>query len=348
MSGSLAGVQIVNGKPMRSGHRHLTDWLLDATIYFSFDSSGFRRHQRYAPQDFKVRDNAHVLVTGANSGVGFALCEQLMRRHVQVTLLCRSSTRGDAAIERLIKSFPSAPKPRLLIADITDLQAIDDAINVLRDDIKSDLLPPISCLIHNAGVLPLTQSFSSTGHEQAVAAHLIGPMRLTHALFHCMAEGGRVIFMSSGGMYFAPLSVKKMLAYNVETQDSYDGVLAYALTKRAQVELAKSLHERYRSSGVSVDVQSIHPGWADTPGVESSLSAFHQKMSGRLRTSTEGALPTEWLCHTPPLTESHFWFDWAPRSPYLLGKRPPQSEIDALWNMVSEGAKLPHDWVSSS
>ena len=68
-------------------------------------------------------------------------------------------------------------------------------------------------------------------------------------------------------------------------------------------------------------------------------------MQGRLRNLEQGAQPTEWLCCLPPLRESSFWFDWAPRSPYLLGKRPTQTKLDALWNMVCEGAELPHNWV---
>ena len=44
-------------------------------------------------------------------------------------------------------------------------------------------------------------------------------------------------------MYFAPLAPDKMLGYLDSPKDKYDGVYAYALSKRAQVELAKHLHQ---------------------------------------------------------------------------------------------------------
>ena len=85
------------------------------------------------------------------------------------------------------------------------------------------------------------------------------------------------------------------------------------------------------------------PGWADTPGVERSLKRFHEKMAGRLRTSQEGAEALTWLCALPPIPEHHFWFDWAPRSPYLLGKRPKSHERESLWRFVCEHAGVSTD-----
>jgi len=321
------------------------NWLLDMSIFYSFDASGLRRHRRahqslHTPS-FELSLQHHYLITGANSGLGFALADQLMARGATVSILCRDIGRGERAVERLKQKHKRTPQ--LLIADLTDLSAIDQASEQFVHKVKEGNLPPPTCLVHNAGLLPLRYELTSTGHELTVGAHLIGPMRLTARILPIFSTSARVIFMSSGGMYTAPLDVGQMIA--PPTDSKYDGVYAYALTKRAQVELSSMLHHRLSQlKQRKIDVQSVHPGWADTPGVAHSLSTFHRKMRGRLRTADEGAEAVAWLCMLPSLPTSHFWFDWLPRSPYLLGKRPKAQERDRLWEMVCQGAQLSQNW----
>jgi len=336
------GTQIVRRLEQRQ--RSFKDWLLDTSIYFSFDASGFKRHALKKPTFPPLQGHEHVIVTGANSGVGYALTQRLMMRGVRVTMICRSAQRGIAAQQSL--KAHCGNEPALYLADITDLNQIDKVCAQIKTAIEVGQLPPITCLVHNAGFLPQNLSFTMTGHELTVGAHLIGPTRMTAKLLSSFSDYARIIFMSSGGMYFAPLDVEAMLRYTAHSKQKFDGVFAYALSKRAQVELAKHMHLQLQKHQYTIDVQSIHPGWADTPGVESGLKNFHTKMSKKLRTSDQGAQPTEWLSCLPPLDSSYFWFDWAPRSPYLLGKRPTQSTIDALWTMVCEGASLSRDWIS--
>lgn len=334
---------------LRARRRSPLQWALDASVFYSFDASGLRRH-RHDHQRAQARRNAesdrslarfHYLITGANSGLGFALADQLMARDAAVSVLCRNPERGARAIERLAERHGRAPK--LYIADLTDLSAIDAASDQIISDIEGRLSSPITCLVHNAGLLPLELSLTSTGHELTVGAHLIGPTRLTARLLPALADPARVILMSSGGMYTAPLDVDRM--FTAPSPERYDGVSAYAFTKRAQVELATLWHERFQQQSQRyIDVQSAHPGWADTPGVERSLAVFHEKMSGRLRTSDEGAEAITWLCALPPLPTSHFWFDWAPRNAYLLGKRPRALERERLWDALCQGAQLERDW----
>ena len=81
----------------------------------------------------------------------------------------------------------------------------------------------------------------------------------------------------------------------------FDGVVAYAQTKRAEVILTELWAERLAAAGV--DVHSMHPGWADTPGVQSSLPRFWRFTRNRLRTSREGA-DTIAACFVEPIAGS--------------------------------------------
>jgi dehydrogenase/reductase SDR family member 12 len=319
----------------------LLDKLLDASVYYSFDESGFHRHSssfQALPTDLSGR---HYVITGANSGIGFALAHSLVTRGAQLTLICRHRGRGELACARLSKVGQA--EPRLLIADLTDLSALDE--------VTSQIDAPIDALVHNAGFLPTSLSLSSQGYEMTVSAHLIGPMRLTARLKGQLEARTResvsrsqVIFVSSGGMYTQRLRVAPLKSPPPST--GYDGVLAYAQTKRAQVELAAMMHHRWRSS---VSVHSMHPGWVATPGLERSLPRFYRWTQGRLRTAEQGADTLTWLCASDASTsfgdEPHFWFDRRARSPYLLGKRPARAQLDALWAFTCEAAGLPLDWL---
>ena len=157
------------------------------------------------------------------------------------------------------------------------------------------------------------------GFELTVATHVIGPFILTERLRTKLFQA-RVIFVSSGGMYTKRLNLETML----KTEGRYDGVSAYAMTKRAQVVLTELMAPTFVSS--ETVVHSMHPGWAATPGVADSLPGFSRFMRNRLRTPQEGADTIIWLAAATHVARStgQFWFDRM-AVPYLL----PATEEDA-------------------
>jgi len=102
------------------------------------------------------------------------------------------------------------------------------------------------------------------------------------------------------------------------TARPYDGVVAYAETKRAQVVLAELWAERLR--GTRVVVNAMHPGWADTPAVRTSLPRFHRLTRAILRTPAEGADTVVWLAAAPGARawSGCFFFDRIPRRTHLV------------------------------
>jgi NAD(P)-dependent dehydrogenase (short-subunit alcohol dehydrogenase family) len=171
-------------------------------------------------------------------------------------------------------------------------------------------------LVHNAGVLPEQRLASPDGHELTLATHVLGPWALTQALLPRLqaSTDARIVFVSSGGMYTQRLSLDDC----EWLRRPYDGVTAYAQTKRMQVVLAQLLAAEL--PGARLTVSSMHPGWADTPAVRSSLPRFWKAMQGRLRTPAEGADTVVWLAASPAARgrSGLFWFDRRPRSTHLL------------------------------
>lgn len=126
----------------------------------------------------------------------------------------------------------------------------------------------------------------------------------------CESHLPRVIWVSSGGMYTQRLRVDHL----AKPPGEFDGVEAYAWTKRAMVVLSEQLAERLDSAEIAV--HCMHSGWADTPGVQSSMPGFWRVTRGILGTAEQGADTVIWLaiCDRAQVDSGRFWFD---RSPVL-------------------------------
>jgi NAD(P)-dependent dehydrogenase (short-subunit alcohol dehydrogenase family) len=99
----------------------------------------------------------------------------------------------------------------------------------------------------------------------------------------------------------------------MESLSDYDPSAFYAHTKRCEVILTELWAERLRGTGVSV--HSMHPGWADTPGVQTSLPRFRKLMRPLLRDPDQAADTAVWLATAaePGTRSGLFWHDRAPR-----------------------------------
>ena len=304
------------------------DQILDKSIFFSFDRSGYQRHARaFTPGALEVSmEGKNCLVTGANSGLGFEVARGLAARGASVHMLCRNLQRG-AQAQGAIEAEHNAAKVHLHRVDLSNRDSIRSfaaGFEALRVDV----------LVHNAGLLPLEREITADGLELTVATHLVGPFLLTQLLREQLG-GGRIGFVSSGGMYGKRLDVKVMLS----NEGPYDGVAAYAMTKRGQVVLAELLAAQLEPAGVAVN--SMHPGWAGTPGVEHSLPRFWNLMRNRLRSPAEGADTVLWLAVAEEVRgeTGRFWFDRKAVAPYLMpGTREDEVERRRLWELCERAA----------
>ena len=54
--------------------------------------------------------------------------------------------------------------------------------------------------------------------------------------------------------------------------------------------------EYYAKNYPEIYFATMHPGWADTPGVQTSMPSFWEKMQDKLRTQQQGADTLVWMC----------------------------------------------------
>ena len=103
-----------------------------------------------------------------------------------------------------------------------------------------------------------------------------------------------IVTMSSGGMYSQRFDLGALEA----RPDRYDGVVAYARAKRAQLVLADAWAARFAPAQVAS--YAMHPGWVDTPGLADGLPRFRALVRPLLRTPEEGADTAVWLAAGGP------------------------------------------------
>jgi len=300
--------------------------VLDPTIVLSFDRTGFLVHQmQFDPAETNISMQGRTcLVTGANSGLGFATARALAQHGARVFLLCRNEDRGRGAVDEIRRESDDGPA-YLEVVDMADLSSIRSFVDRFEEK-------QVDVLVHNAGILSNELNITNDGIELTLATNVIGPFLLTQLLLPKLlaSPNARVITVSSGGMYTQRLSVDELQI----REGTYDGVVQYARTKRAQVILNELWPVRVQ--GKSVCFYCMHPGWADTPALRKSLPNFYRLMRPLLRTPEEGADTIIWLamCERIAGENGKFWFDREARRTHFLPRtRETGLQRGALWEL---------------
>jgi len=309
---------------------------LDAAVVPGFSKIGFAIRKRlgnWQPvSSFDLRGKT-VVITGPTSGLGEQVARQLALTGANLVLVARNEEKCARVIDE-ITPLCTGDKPIFVRAEMGDLESVRSACTAIQQQFTH-----IDVLIHNAGALLNTREISPQGIEQTVASHVVGPFLMTTLLLPLL-NGGRVVTVSSGGMYTSALPVFD----NGETLEmpahKYGGSKQYAIAKRAQVTLT----EMWAAREPRTEFVSMHPGWADTPGVQESIPGFRRVTAPILRSASEGADTIAWLAAVSPLPKASGTF-WSDREVRPTHKTPQSKKIDtesnrqALWQYVENLSK---------
>lgn len=314
--------------PVRSVLAEVADAALEVTVVGSFSRLGFdaRRHL-FGWTDLATDSLAGqvALVTGASSGLGLATALGLAEMGAQVVLLGRDPGRTEDA-RTLIERQTGRDDLRVVVADLARL----DDVRRTADEILTTC-DRLDVVVHNAGTLTHRDERTVDGLEITAQTHVVAPFLLTARLLERLATTrGRVITVTSGGMYSTGLDLDRL---TTPRADGFDGVKAYANAKRAQVVLNEQWAARLGRTGVTF--HAMHPGWADTAGVRSSLPGFSRLMGPILRTPAQGVDTTLWLAAAtePRRTNGELWLDrHRRRTVHLPRTSVSEAEADRLWN----------------
>jgi len=302
----------------------LLDTVLDRTVVAGYTNVGYRiRSRGWSAADLPRMRGKVVLVTGASSGLGLAAAEGFGRLGATVWLVVRSRERGEEARVRIVERSGN-DDVHVEVCDLSELESVRQFAGRFRDE-----APRLDVLVNNAGVMTDERAVSADGIELTFATNVVGPFLLTNLLIPLLRESApaRIINVSSGGMYTQRLRVDDLQT----EREEFNGPKVYARSKRAAVILSELWAEQLAGTGVVV--HSMHPGWADTPGVRSSLPRFHKLTRPLLRTPAQGADTIVWLgaADEPLRSSGRFWHDRRARPTHVLpGTRETRQERERL------------------
>lgn len=298
---------------------------MDRTVVAGYSSLGYRLRSRgWSASQLQRMEGKVVVITGATSGLGLAAAESFARLGAIVWLVARSAERGEQARARIAERSGTTAV-HVGICDLSRMESVRQFVLAFQTEALR-----LDVLVNNAGILTDGRAHSADGVELTFATNVLGPFLLTNLLMELLEQSvpARIINVSSGGMY-----THRIRSDDLQSERGrFDGVAAYARTKRAQVILTE-LWAR-RQAGCGVVVHSMHPGWSDTPGVRQSLPRFYKATRALLRTPAQGADTIAWLgaAAEPGRSSGQFWHDRRQRPTHLLPwTRETRQERERLW-----------------
>ena len=304
---------------------------LDAAVIPGFSKIGYAVRKRlgnWQPiSSFDLRGKT-VVITGPTSGLGEQVARQLAPTGAKLVLVARNEEKCARVIAE-IAPLCTGDKPVFVRAEMGDLESVRSACAAIQQQFTH-----IDVLIHNAGALLNTRQVSTQGIEQTIASHVVGPFLMTTLLLPLL-NAGRVVTVSSGGMYTSALPACDRGETLEMPAHVYNGSKQYAIAKRAQV----TLNEMWAKREPHTEFVAMHPGWADTPGVQESIPGFRRMTAPILRSSGEGADTIAWLAAVNPLpgASGTFWSDREIRSTHKTSqtkKRDTSVAREALWALL--------------
>ena len=197
-----------------------------------------------------------VVVTGANSGLGYWAALHLARRGAHVVLACRSRARADEAATRIVTASPGAH------VDVMELDVADlDSVKTFAARYAGQH-PRLHVLCNNAGLAMPPLSHTRHGFESQFGTNFLGHFALTGHLLPLLraTPGARVVHTASIAHRFGRIDFDDPHFRS----RPYKDMAAYGQSKLANLMFAFELQRRLTRAGIDALSIAAHPGYAAT------------------------------------------------------------------------------------
>jgi WW domain-containing oxidoreductase len=236
-----------------------------------------------------------IIVTGANTGIGYETARALAAAGAKVIFACRNSNTGEAAVARVQKQHPNSRVQflRLDLASVASIREFCDSVQTEKIDV----------LICNAGLAPTRFQETEERVESTVGICHFGHFLLTKILLpRLLARGSSRVVMVSSESHRMPKTLEfERLPLN---QANFKFMVAYGQAKLCNVLFANELQRRYGNQGMTAC--SLHPGTLVTTeiGRDSKLmTVLMNLISPFTKTPNQGAATTVYCATHEPAAD---------------------------------------------
>lgn len=278
-----------------------------------------------------------ILVTGANSGIGFEAAAAFADAGARVLLGCRSAVKAEQAMAAIRVRSPQSQIEHLPL-DLASLKSVRAAAEHV-----CSAHPRLDVLCNNAGVMAVPRALTEDGFELQLGVNHFGHFALTGLLLRPLlaAKAARIVTVSSQAH-----RIGKMSFEDLDGHKRYQKWEAYGQSKLANLLFAFELQRRLAQSKARALSVACHPGYASTnlqlvgPELEqSAMKAGFFRAANALfaQSAAGGALPT-----LRAATDSHARGGecFGPGGPFQLFGAPQRVEVRKLAHSPEVARKL--------
>jgi NAD(P)-dependent dehydrogenase (short-subunit alcohol dehydrogenase family) len=222
-----------------------------------------------------------VVVTGANTGLGFQVARVLAARGARLTIACRDLAKGQRAADEL------GDGTDFVRLDLSSLASVRQAAAEIGSRYEA-----LDLLINNAGVMMTPQARTEDGFELQLGTNHLGHFALTGLLLDRMltVPGARIVTVSSFMHRRGSIDFDDLMS-----EHRYNRTAAYGQSKLANLLFAYELQRRLAKAGARAIALAAHPGYAST-GLTGNMPALMQAGSHAVepflaQSAEKGALP---------------------------------------------------------
>jgi NAD(P)-dependent dehydrogenase (short-subunit alcohol dehydrogenase family) len=231
-----------------------------------------------------------IIVTGANSGIGYYAALELAKAGAVVVMACRSTAKGEAAAAKVNALAPG--RAVFMTLDLADLDSVRSFAAAFKESHGT-----LDILINNAGIMALpTRQLTKQGFELQFGVNFLGHFLLTSLLLTTLmnAPAPRLVQISS-----IAHRQGKIAFDDLQFERAYKPWVVYQQSKLAMLMFAEELQRRSDAGGWGLLSLAAHPGIAATelvpngPG-SNSLMAIGMNLAKAfvLQPGDAGAWPT--------------------------------------------------------
>lgn len=198
-----------------------------------------------------------IIVTGANSGIGFEAAKEFARKRAQTILACRSMAKAQAALSQIQAEIPNAPA-EIMQLDLASLASVRQFAEAVKTKYQR-----LEVLVNNAGIMMTPYGTTADGFERQFGTNHLGHFALTGLLLDLLLNtpGSRVVNVSSGGHRFGKMEFDNLM---YEGGQDYSPTRAYGRSKLANLLFTYELQRRFQASGANAIAVAAHPGTSNT------------------------------------------------------------------------------------
>lgn len=231
-----------------------------------------------------------IIVTGANSGIGFEASKECARKGAHVVMACRNMQKAEAALAALQSDVPNG-NAEIMQLDLASQQSVHDFAATFKA--KHDRL---DILVNNAGIMMVPYGTTNDGFERQFGTNHLGHFALTGLLIDVIkaTPNARVVNISSNAHKMGKMDFDNLM---FEGGDGYSPMRSYGRSKLANMLFTYELQRRFEAEGIDAIAVAAHPGGSNTNLGNHLMDGLMGKlmmpvMSRMMQSAAMGALPT--------------------------------------------------------